>query len=83
MAEHEITSEAELRALMGEPVHELVLAKSSDSITEPMRKYSISHWHQSGDLWSTLSLGVTYPMTWLPYPGPDPISLCPCRSACS
>jgi len=39
MAEHQITSEAELRALMGEPVHELVLAKSSDSITEPMRKY--------------------------------------------
>lgn len=36
---HHITSEAELRAIMGEPVHELVLVKSSDSLTEPMKKY--------------------------------------------
>ncbi len=39
MTEHRITSEADLRAIMGEPVHELVLAKSSSSLTEPMKKY--------------------------------------------
>ncbi len=39
MTEHQITSEADLRALMGDPVHELVLVKSSVSITEPMKKY--------------------------------------------
>ena len=39
MTEHHITSEADLRAIMGEPVHEIVLAKSSGSLTEPMRKY--------------------------------------------
>ena len=36
---HHITSEADLRAIMGEPVHELVLAKSSGSLTEPMKTY--------------------------------------------
>jgi hypothetical protein len=39
MTEHQITSEADLRALMGDPVHELVIIKSSVSITEPMKKY--------------------------------------------
>lgn len=39
MAKHKITSEAELRELMGEPVHELVLAKSADIITSPMKKF--------------------------------------------
>lgn len=39
MTDHLITSEAELRAIMGSPVHELILAKSSNSLTEPMKKY--------------------------------------------
>ena len=39
MTNHQITSEADLRALTGEPVHELVLAKSAATITEPMRVY--------------------------------------------
>ena len=39
MTEHHINSEAALRAITGEPVHELVLAKSSSSLTEPMKKY--------------------------------------------
>jgi len=39
MTEHHITSEADLRSIMGEPVHELVLAKSASSLTEPMKKY--------------------------------------------
>ena len=39
MTKYQITSEAELRALMGEPVHELVVVKSSATVTEPMRKY--------------------------------------------
>lgn len=39
MAEYQITSEADLRAIMGEPVHELVLVKSSASLTEPMKRY--------------------------------------------
>lgn len=39
MSDHHITSEADLRAIMGEPIHELVLAKSSSSLTEPMKKY--------------------------------------------
>ena len=39
MTNHQITSEADLRALTGEPVHELVLAKSSGTITTPMKAY--------------------------------------------
>jgi len=39
MNEHQITSEKDLRAIMGEPVHDLVLAKSSSSLTAPMKKY--------------------------------------------
>lgn len=39
MSQHHITSEQDLRAIMGEPVHELVLVKSSCSLTEPMKKY--------------------------------------------
>jgi PPOX class probable FMN-dependent enzyme len=39
MTDHLITSEADLRAIMGSPVHELILAKSSNSLTEPMKKY--------------------------------------------
>ncbi len=39
MADHQIKSEAQLRALMGEPVHELVLVKSADTITSPMRVF--------------------------------------------
>ncbi len=39
MNEHQITSEAELRAIMGDPVHELVLAKSSSTLSAPMKKY--------------------------------------------
>ncbi len=37
MANHEIKSEAQLRALIGHPVHELVLVKSADRITRPMK----------------------------------------------
>ena len=39
MTQHQITSEKDLRAIMGEPVHELVLVKSSERLTEPMKKY--------------------------------------------
>jgi PPOX class probable FMN-dependent enzyme len=39
MNEHRITSEEELRAITGEPAHELVVVKSSDYLTEPMKKY--------------------------------------------
>ena len=39
MSKHHITSEKDLRAIMGEPVHELVMVKSSDSLTAPMKKY--------------------------------------------
>jgi PPOX class probable FMN-dependent enzyme len=39
MSEYQITSEADLRAITGEPVHELVRAKSSAVLTEPMKKY--------------------------------------------
>ena len=39
MSKHHITSEEDLRAIMGEPVHELVMVKSSDSLTGPMKKY--------------------------------------------
>jgi PPOX class probable FMN-dependent enzyme len=39
MADHQIKSEAQLRAIMGEPVHELVLVKSSNTITSPMRVF--------------------------------------------
>ena len=39
MSKHHITSEADLRAITGEPAHELVLAKNSSSLTEPMKKY--------------------------------------------
>ena len=39
MSKHHITSEKDLRAIMGEPVHELVMVKSSDSLTGPMKKY--------------------------------------------
>ncbi len=39
MSEHHISTEEQLRAITGEPVHELVLVKSADRITEPMRRY--------------------------------------------
>jgi PPOX class probable FMN-dependent enzyme len=39
MSQYQINSEDELSAIMGEPVHELVLIKSSDSLSEPMKKY--------------------------------------------
>jgi PPOX class probable FMN-dependent enzyme len=39
MPQHQITSEAQLRAITGEPVHELVVVKSSPTLTAPMRKY--------------------------------------------
>jgi PPOX class probable FMN-dependent enzyme len=39
MKEHQITSEAALRALMGEPIHELVVVKSSASLTPPMKEF--------------------------------------------
>lgn len=39
MSQHHVTSEEQLRAIMGEPVHELVLVKSSPSLTEPMKEY--------------------------------------------
>lgn len=35
----EITTEAALRELLGEPIHELVVAKSTAVITEPLRRY--------------------------------------------
>jgi len=37
--EYQIKSETELRALMGNPVHELVLVKSSEILTEPLKRY--------------------------------------------
>jgi PPOX class probable FMN-dependent enzyme len=36
---HEVTSEEALRELMGGPVHELVVVKSTPVITEPLRRY--------------------------------------------
>jgi PPOX class probable FMN-dependent enzyme len=39
MTSHRITTEEELRALAGEPVHELVVVKSAAAITPPMRLY--------------------------------------------
>ena len=36
---YEIRSEAQLRALMGNPVHELVVAKSSPVITAPLKRF--------------------------------------------
>ena len=39
MSAHEITSEAQLRELMGSPVHELVQVKSTPAITPPLRAY--------------------------------------------
>ena len=39
MTQHQITSEKELRAIMGDPAHELVLVKSSETLTNPMKKY--------------------------------------------
>ena len=39
MSQHQITSEEDLRAIMGDPVHELVLVKSSATLTNPMKKY--------------------------------------------
>lgn len=39
MTQHQITSEEDLRAITGEPVHELVLIKSSEMLTAPMKKY--------------------------------------------
>jgi hypothetical protein len=39
MSQHQITSEEDLRAIMGDPVHELVLVKSSETLTNPMKKY--------------------------------------------
>lgn len=39
MSQHQINTEEELRELMGAPIHDLVLAKSSDTLSEPMKKY--------------------------------------------
>ena len=39
MSNYHIRSEADLRALMGEPIHEIIMAKSSPSITQPMQTY--------------------------------------------
>jgi PPOX class probable FMN-dependent enzyme len=39
MIQHQIGSEDQLRAIVGEPIHELVVVKSSKSLSEPMRKY--------------------------------------------
>ena len=39
MSQYHITSEKDLRAIMGEPIHEVVLAKSTDTLSEPMKKY--------------------------------------------
>ena len=36
---HVITSEQQLRELMGEPVHELVVVKSTPVLTEPLKQY--------------------------------------------
>jgi len=39
MADHQVKSETQLRAITGDPVHELVLVKSADTITSPMRVF--------------------------------------------
>mgnify|MGYP001819431306 FL=1 len=39
MSQFQISSEEELRSIMGEPVHELVLIKSSDSLSGPMKNF--------------------------------------------
>jgi PPOX class probable FMN-dependent enzyme len=39
MSQYQISSEEKLRAIMGEPVHELVLIKSSDSLSGPMKNF--------------------------------------------
>lgn len=39
MNQHQISTEQELRDLLGEPVHEAVLIKSSGTLSEPMKKY--------------------------------------------
>jgi len=39
MSNYHITSEADLRTLMGEPIHEIIMTKSSPSITQPMQTY--------------------------------------------
>ena len=36
---YEIRSEAELREITGEPVHELVLVKSAPRLTAPIKRY--------------------------------------------
>jgi PPOX class probable FMN-dependent enzyme len=36
---HQITTEEELRALIGEPAHELIMAKSTPALTPPLQKY--------------------------------------------
>jgi len=36
---YEVNSESELRQLMGDPIHELVVVKSTPVITEPLRRY--------------------------------------------
>ena len=55
MTDYQISSEAELRALMGEPVHELITAKSADRITAPMRRFIGKFWDEFaleyGELW--------------------------------
>ena len=37
--EHQITSEDQLRALMGEPIHPLVVAKSTPVLTPAITRY--------------------------------------------
>ena len=37
--EHQITSEGQLRALMGEPIHPLVVAKSTPVLTPAIKRY--------------------------------------------
>lgn len=39
MAQHQITTVEALRAITGDPVHELVVAKSAASLTEAMKRY--------------------------------------------
>ncbi len=39
MSQYDIHSEKALREIMGEPVHELVVAKSAGVLSEPMKKY--------------------------------------------
>jgi predicted pyridoxine 5'-phosphate oxidase superfamily flavin-nucleotide-binding protein len=36
---YEITTQAQLREIMGEPVHELVLVKSAPQLTAPIKRY--------------------------------------------